>query len=434
MPHLLCVTNLILHDIEVPKIRHDNSLSRPLRDYNASDMVDIVVTNPPFGGAEEDGIELNFPQEFRTKETADLFLVLIMKLLKDGGRCGIILPDGGTLSGEGIEKNIREKLLTEFNLHTIVRLPTGVFSPYTGIKTNLLFFEKGKPTKEIWYFEHPLPEDYKTYNKGKPIQLKEFNLEKEWWVDRDNEKFKQYAWKINIEELKTKNFNLDIKNPNKTLGLDNKSSDEIIESLITSFEKSKKLVEEIRGELKMNNSWPKVKLGKLLMESRILADKPDPNKRITVKLNVKGVEKRQLINEVEGATKYYIRKKDQFIYGKQNLHKGAFGLVPANLDGYESSADIPAFDVSPNCLPEWIVYYFKQNKFYLTLESHATGRGSRRIHPKQIFDLEILLPPIEIQTEVLKLMKLCDELENEVKDEQKNSELLMNSVLVEVFK
>ena len=139
LPHLLCMTNLILHDIEVPSIRRDNSLSRPLIDYTDKDKVNIVVTNPPFGGAEEDGIENNFPAEFRTRETADLFLVLIMKLLRDGGKCGIVLPDG-FLFGEGVKTKIKEKLLTEFNLHTIVRLPNGVFSPYTGIRTNLLFF------------------------------------------------------------------------------------------------------------------------------------------------------------------------------------------------------------------------------------------------------------------------------------------------------
>jgi len=213
LPHLLCTTNMILHDIERPNIRHDNSLARPLRDYGPADMVDVVVTNPPFGGAEEEGIELNFPSVYRTRETADLFLVLIMKLLREGGRCGIVLPDG-FLFGEGVKTRIKEKLLSEFNLHTIVRLPNGVFNPYTGIRTNLLFFEKGQPTKEIWYFEHPLPEGYKSYSKTKPIRIQEFDLEKEWWNDRDNEKFKKYCWKVSIDEIKKRKYNLDINNPN----------------------------------------------------------------------------------------------------------------------------------------------------------------------------------------------------------------------------
>ncbi len=156
LPHLLCTTNMLLHGIEVPsQIRHDNTLARPLRDYGPKDRVDVIITNPPFGGMEEDGIEQNFPATIRTKETADLFLVLIMHLMKDGGRGAIVLPDG-TLFGEGVKTRIKEELLTQCNLHTIVRLPNGVFAPYTGIKTNLLFFTKGEPTKEIWYYEHPL--------------------------------------------------------------------------------------------------------------------------------------------------------------------------------------------------------------------------------------------------------------------------------------
>ncbi len=248
LPHLLCMTNLILHDIEEPNIKHDNSLSKPLREYFSKDMVDCVVTNPPFGGAEEDGIEKNFPTEFQTRETADLFLILITKLLRDEGRCGIVLPDG-FLFGEGVKTRIKEKLLSEFNLHTIVRLPNGVFNPYTGIRTNLLFFEKGKPTKDIWYFEHPLPEGYKTYNKGKPIRIKEFDFEKEWWNDRDNKKFKNNCWKVSIEEIEKRNFNLDINNPNGKVEEESLSSKEILEKLENSFEKSKELIEKIKGEV-----------------------------------------------------------------------------------------------------------------------------------------------------------------------------------------
>jgi type I restriction enzyme M protein len=211
MPHLLCVTNMLLHDIEVPsQIRHDNTLSRPLRDYGPRDRVDVIVTNPPFGGMEEDGIEQNFPATFRTKETADLFLLLMMHLLKDGGRAALVLPDG-TLFGEGVKTRIKEKLLDECNLHTIVRLPNGVFSPYTGIKTNLLFFTKGEKTRDVWYYEHPYPEGVKSYNKTKPIRIEEFDVEKKWWTKR---KESEQAWKVSVEDIKAYNYNLDIKNPN----------------------------------------------------------------------------------------------------------------------------------------------------------------------------------------------------------------------------
>lgn len=217
LPHMLCVTNLMLHGIEVPSnIRHDNTLARPLRDYTSADRVDVVLTNPPFGGIEEPGIEQGFPADVRTKETADLFLVLIKHLLKPGGRAALVLPDG-TLFGEGVKTRIKEQLLTECNLHTIVRLPNGVFAPYTGIKTNLLFFTKGTPTQHIWYYEHPYPQGVKSYNKTKPIRIEEFDAEKAWWGSEadgfaarvENER----AWKVSIEQIKDANYNLDQKNP-----------------------------------------------------------------------------------------------------------------------------------------------------------------------------------------------------------------------------
>ena len=210
LPHLLCVTNMMFHGIDVPSnIRHDNTLARPLRDYGPKDRVDVIITNPPFGGVEEDGIENNFPAVFRTRETADLFLMLLMTLLKPGGRAALVLPDG-TLFGEGVKTRIKEKLLEDCNLHTIVRLPKGVFSPYTGIKTNLLFFEKGTPTKDIWYYEHPYPSGAKSYSKTKPLRIEEFAPEKKWWGKRrENDQ----AWKVSIADIKARGYNLDIKNP-----------------------------------------------------------------------------------------------------------------------------------------------------------------------------------------------------------------------------
>jgi type I restriction enzyme M protein len=247
LPHLLCMTNMILHDLETPNIRHDNSLARPLIDYTDKDKVNVVVTNPPFGGAEEDGIENNFPAEFRTRETADLFLVLITKLLRDGGKSGIVLPDG-FLFGEGIKTRIKEKLLTEFNLHTIVRLPNGIFSPYTGIRTNLLFFEKdSKGTKDIWYFEHPLPEGYKIYNKTKPVRHEEFQLEKEWWNNREDPKFKQYCWKVSLADIQNKNYNLDINNPTKPEEEEALSKEEIIGKIEANIKRTSEILKEIKG-------------------------------------------------------------------------------------------------------------------------------------------------------------------------------------------
>lgn len=216
LPHMLAMTNMMLHDIDVPKITHGNTLARPLQDYSPRDRVDIIITNPPFGGMEEDGIEKNFLAKYRTRETADLFMALIMHLLKTTGRAAVVLPDG-FLFGEGVKTTLKRELLEEFNLHTIVRLPKGVFAPYTSIATNILFFEKGGPTKDVWFFEHPYPAGYKSYSRSKPLTIDEFDLEKAWWggPQRKGRKTTEHAWKVSAKDLAARNYNLDCKNPHE---------------------------------------------------------------------------------------------------------------------------------------------------------------------------------------------------------------------------
>jgi len=249
LPHVLCMTNLLLHGIDVPSnVRHDNTLARPLKDWGPKERVDVIVTNPPFGGMEEDGIEANYPAEFRTRETADLFLVLLMRLLKPGGRAGLVLPDG-TLFGEGVKTRIKEALLTECNLHTIVRLPNGVFNPYTGIRTNLLFFTKGTPTRAVWYYEHPYPPGAKSYNKGKPIRIEEFDAEKGWWGS-ESDAFaarveNEQAWRVSIEQIKANGYNLDLKNPHSP---DTGPGD--VEHLLPEYETLLGQIADTRAKLK----------------------------------------------------------------------------------------------------------------------------------------------------------------------------------------
>jgi type I restriction enzyme M protein len=182
LPHLLCTTNLLLHGIAVPsQVQHDNTLARPWTSWGSKGVANCVITNPPFGGLEESSSGSDYPSELRTRETADLFLVLIVrKLLASKGRAAVVLPDG-TLFGMGTKAKIKEMLLQECNLHTIVRLPHGVFAPYTSIKTNLLFFTKGEPTTTIWFYEHPYPEGRRSYSKTRPLTLDEFDPLVAWW-------------------------------------------------------------------------------------------------------------------------------------------------------------------------------------------------------------------------------------------------------------
>jgi type I restriction enzyme M protein len=245
LPHMLALTNLILHDIEVPNIVYDDALSRELTSITPKDRVDCILANPPFGGTVSDGMETNFPANYRTKESADLFLILMIQYLKDSGRAGIVLPDG-SLTGDGVKQRIRQKLLEDCNLHTIVRLPNSVFQPYASVATNLLFFTKGTPTKEIWYYEHKLPEGQKAYSKTKPIQINEFDTLKSWWENREES---EVAWKVDIETIKNNGYNLDIKNPHKVEEEETHSSSELLEMLHKSFIKSDELLKKLQSEL-----------------------------------------------------------------------------------------------------------------------------------------------------------------------------------------
>ena len=252
LPFMLCVTNLILHDIEVPNVMNMDSLNREYTSIGAKDKVDIILANPPFGASVSDGVETNYPAAFRTTESADLFLLLMIRYLRDGlpdgkagGRAAIVLPDG-SLTGDGVKQRIREEFLKQCNVHTIVRLPNSVFQPYASVATNLLFFTKGEPTKEIWYWEHKLPEGQKSYSKTKPIQKSEFASLLAWWNNRTES---ELSWKVPVEEIKNGGWNLDIKNPFVKKEEVTHTTSELLEMLDKSFLKSQELLKELKEGL-----------------------------------------------------------------------------------------------------------------------------------------------------------------------------------------
>ncbi|MGD9487781.1 MAG: N-6 DNA methylase [Calditrichaceae bacterium] len=250
LPFMLCVTNLILHDIEVPNVDYIDSLNREYTGIGHKDRVDVILANPPFGASVSDGVETNFPQNYRTTESADLFLVLMIRYLKENGRAAIVLPDG-SLTGDGVKQRIRQHFLETCNLHTIVRLPNSVFQPYASVATNLLFFEKGpttggQATKEIWYWEHKLPQGMKAYSKTKTIQKIEFENLRRWWTKREAN---EQAWKVSIEELEKNGFNLDIKNPHIAEEEHTHTSAELLDMLHDSFRKSDALLSQLKSEL-----------------------------------------------------------------------------------------------------------------------------------------------------------------------------------------
>ena len=251
LPYLLCEMNLLLHGVEAPEIDPLNALRFRMSEIGDRDRVDLIMTNPPFGGEEEKGIQRNFPADRQTAETALLFLQLIMRKLRrpgaggSGGRAGVVVPNG-TLSGDGVAARIKQDLLDGFNLHTIVRLPDGVFSPYTPIPTNVLFFDRSGPTTDIWFYEHPLPDERRGYTKTKPLQFEEFDPLFAWWGKRMET---NRAWRVHASVVRENGWNLDLRNPNRAPDLSQRAPKELLNELLLTEQAIIDLVREIDGAL-----------------------------------------------------------------------------------------------------------------------------------------------------------------------------------------
>ncbi len=371
LPHMLAMTNMMLHGIDVPtNIRHTNTLGdRPYKDYGPKDRVDIIITNPPFGGIEENGIESNFLKKHQTRETADLFMALIMHLLKhDTGRAAVVLPDG-FLFGEGVKTTLKRELLEEFNLHTIIRLPKGVFSPYTSINTNILFFEKGGPTKDVWFFEHPYPDGYKSYSRSNPLTIEEFDLEKEWWGGscRKERKVTKNAWKVSVKDLEERNYNFDCKNPHfeeiihqdpvELMGEYEKINKKLLNvqqelksELMQAFENTNKATETISNNFndffsnKQNITKLKQLTLQLAMQGKLVPQ--DPNNQPASEL-LKKIEKEKKANKVKslepiksGSIPYALPNGWQWVY-LNDFGVWKSGSTPSRTNSAYYGGDIP---------------------------------------------------------------------------------------------
>ena len=252
LPYLLCQMNLLLHGLDAPQIDPGNALRFRLSEIGEKERVDVILTNPPFGGEEEKGIQGNFPEDRQTAETALLFLQLIMRKLKRQptpvgrpARAAVVVPNG-TLFGDGVCARIKEELLKEFNLHTVVRLPNGVFAPYTSIPTNILFFDRSGPTKDVWYYEQPLPEGRKNYTKTQPMQFDEFKGCMAWWAKREEN---DQAWKVSAKDLLDANCNLDRKNPRAKVDFEHLPPDQLADDILQKELRIAELMREIKMAL-----------------------------------------------------------------------------------------------------------------------------------------------------------------------------------------
>lgn len=250
LPYLLCMMNLLLHGIEAPAVTRQNALVAMRNDTSPRTRVHVVLTNPPFGGEEESSVAQRFPEGLQTKETAWLYLLGILDRLKPGGRCSIVMPNG-VLFGDGIGARIKEKVLNECELHTVVRLPQGVFQPYTGIPSNLLFFSKTGPTKDVWFYQFPLPSGRRGYSKTRPMRYEEFADCKAWWggkarLDRvENDA----AWRVPIENIKSGGYNLDLGNPNGGDDLAHRTPQDLLKELTAAEQQILDLLTEIQQDL-----------------------------------------------------------------------------------------------------------------------------------------------------------------------------------------
>jgi len=415
-PYLLGMMNLLLHGIERPQLRRDNTLRHPIQKIPESAKADVIVTNPPFGGAEEEAIQKNFPETMRTAETAQLFLQYIMRTLKPGGRCGMVVPNG-LLSERGVCSRIKRDLLENFNLHTVVRLPEGVFEPYTSIPTNLLFFEKTGATKEIWFYEVQPPEGRKKYTKTMPIRFEEFADCQAWWggPTRSGRKPGEYAWRVRVEELigsEANNgiVNLDIRNPHQERNTESKSPTEVVDQLLISHETLVKRLMIVKQGARTTESRPQKStlLERFLSQRRefVLLDDAISYRRLCVQLHGKGIVPRDTVYGVDVKTKkQQITRTNDLVVAEIDAKVGGFGICPPELSGGIVNTHYFTFEINKEiCRPMWLDLCIRAG----VLERQVAARGSANyaaIRPQDVLELEIPLSEPDEQDRILTKMR-----------------------------
>lgn len=424
LPFLLAQMNLLLHGLDAPRIDPGNALRFKLTEIGEKDRVDVILTNPPFGGEEEKGIQGNFPQDKQASETALLFLQLIMRKLRDKNgkhgpaRAAVVVPNG-TLYEEGVSARIREQLITEFNLHTIIRLPKGVFEPYTDIATNILFFERGTPAEEVWFYEHPLPERRK-HLKGKKysatdgVHYEEFTPLLAWWKNRVEN---GQAWRISVNALKEMGWDLAQNHP-KHARLELPSPLSIIRSVRHTKDQSERVLTELQGQLGSlkNLEAPPVHLRNLLAVRRnlVVIQEDELYKRPRVQLHFRGAKVRDEVygRDIGTKTQTIIQASD-LILSRIDARNGAMAIVPHELDGAIATNDFPVFEINQDrVIPGYLRYCLFQPALLRVYEHLSRGSTNRRrLILSRFLDLEIAVPDDVVKqheiSETLRKIEQC---------------------------
>jgi len=445
LPFLLSQLNLLLHGLHAPRIDPGNALRFRLAEIGEDQRVDVILTNPPFGGEEEAGILNNFPEDRRTAETALLFLQLIMRRLKRAGRgrAAVVVPHG-TLFGDGISARIKADLLEKFNLHTIVRLREGVFEPYTDIATNLLFFDTSGPSRDVWFYEQPEPEGRKKYSKTAPMAFEEFEACLNWWNDRsENER----AWKVSVKDLIERDekgnvikCNLDIKNPHKRGFEDERLPREIIGSLLDRQRLVLDRLLELNGyfENQKDMELSRVELGRFLVKhtEKISLEPSSEYKQITVRLWGKGLALRGVKRGSEIAAEKQVRvSAGQFLMSRIDARHGAFGIVPGDLDGALVSGDFPAFDIDSKIVLPHFFEWITRTEAFVDLCRRASEGSTNRVRLKEdkFLQMAIPLPTLQTQKDFLERLDVLADLQVEGGASQADLSALIQSILHSVF-
>jgi type I restriction enzyme M protein len=406
--------NLLLHGLDAPNIDPGNALRFKLTEIGERDRVDVILTNPPFGGEEERGIQGNFPDDRQTAETALLFLQLVMRKLRRTpgstgrpSRAAVIVPDG-TLFDDGVSKRIREDLLKGFNLHTVVRLPFGVFAPYAkSVKTNILFFDNSKPTDQVWFFEHKVPDDRKNYSKTKPIEYEDFRPLQEWLVDR---KPSDRAWSVNINQICDNDWNLDSKNPNGLEQLFHQPPHVLVKKIESNLFTIQRELAELERRLAGHETFR----GK----PTAIGDFADLVKRAwvpepgtTVKsLGVKWWGKGAYVAETKPAENLqadrFLVQGGDLIYNDMWARHGSVAVVPSDLGGCVASAHFPTWLLDVNqVFQPYLTWCFRTPWFWAECESRSRGSTGRNAIRKGLFKQIMLpLPSIDQQQEIASLL------------------------------
>jgi type I restriction enzyme M protein len=423
LPYLLGMMNLLLHEVQQPHLTRANALARSVTEIRKADRVDVVLTNPPFGGEEEKAIQANFPEATRTAETAWLFLQLVQRMLDRGGRCAIVVPNG-VLFGTGVGTKIKERLLTECNLHTILRLPQGVFAPYTTIPTNILFFEKAGRTKEVWLYELPPPEGRKGYAKTRPLRFEEFAECQAWWgaQSRNGRKETERAWRVSLAEIESNDYNLDLRNPNRPDDMRHRPPAELLAGLMESEEDIMRTLCGIEGELAARNSlngargkrrgWQHVRLGEIMRPaSREQAVDPSNHYRIAGIFSFgRGFIDRGTISGLDTKYRSLARlEEDDIVISRLGGWEGAVAVVDNNFAGAYVSQEYPVFAPDrERLLPRYFSALSRSPRLWELIEKATRGSMARRkrIKAEHFLSVEIWLPPPAEQQRMASMIDL----------------------------